>query len=316
MGRREILALIGLMQLILPALAAAAEQPHRPVVAVVTQRSIEATRGQMAAFLKGVREIGPIAGEDFDFVQRSTGLVAARAAPLLAELIALDPAVIVTQDTPLTLAGKRATRTIPIVGAFIADPVGFGLVKSVGRPEGNVTGLLSSIDKLVIKQVELLLQVIPEAKRIGVLLNANNPANVTGLHFIEREVPKHGVVLIAAWLQQSSEIDPAFNDFERQRVDAVFLFQDSLLSANQAQIAALARANKLPTMFGFREFVEAGGLMSYGLNVLDQWRRAGTYAARILKGAKPRDVPVEMQPRLELVINLKTARVLGLTIPP
>jgi putative tryptophan/tyrosine transport system substrate-binding protein len=235
---------------------------------------------------------------------------------LLSELISLNPEVMVTQDTPLTLAAKQATKEIPIVGVFISDPVGFGLVINLARPGGNVTGLLSGIDRLVPKQLELLLRVVPAATRIGVLFNANNPANVGGMRLLQDDPAARSLKFVPAPLRQSSEIEVAFEAFAGKHVDAVFVFQDMLFSGNAERVATLALQARLPTVFGFRLQVEAGGLMSYGLNVTDQWRRAGEYAAKILKGVKPADLPVEMQPRLELVINLKTAKTLGLTIPP
>jgi putative tryptophan/tyrosine transport system substrate-binding protein len=269
----------------------------------------------MDAFSRGIQEFGLLKGRDYEIVLRSTDGDATRAPGLLSELIGLNPALIVTQDTPLTLAAKRATQTIPIVGAFIADPVGFGLVASLARPGGNVTGLLFSIDELILKQLELLLQVVPEAMRIGVLLNANNPANVGGLRILETDAAALRLKFVPAALRRSGEIEPAFHTFTGEHVDAVFVFQDSLFFNTGEMIAASALAERLPTVFGFRESVEAGGLMSYGINVIYQWRHAGGYAAKILKGAKPAELPVEMQPKLELVINLKTAKALGITIP-
>ena len=175
--------------------------------------------------------------------------------------------------------------------------------------------MLSSIDKLTPKQLDLLLQVVPKATRIGVLFNASNPANAAGARFIQADTAARSVRLVPAGLHNFGEIDAAFHTFASEQVDAVLMFQDSSFSSNSDRVAALALAARLPTVFGFRVHVEAAGLMSYGLNVPDQWRRVAAFAAKILHGTKPADLPVEMQPKLELVINLKTAKALGLAIP-
>ena len=220
-----------------------------------------------------------------------------------------------TTDTPLTLAAKHATKEIPIVGVGFFDPVGFGLVASLAHPGGNVTGLLSAIDRMVPKQLELLHQVTPAVTRVGVLFNANNPANVSGLKVVQEDAAFRSFEFVTAPIRRSGDIVPAFDGFARERVGAVLVFQDGLFSRNAARIANLALAARLPTVFGFREFAEAGGLMSYGLNLIAQWQRAAAFVAKILKGAQPADLPVEMQPKLELVINLKTAKALGITVP-
>jgi putative tryptophan/tyrosine transport system substrate-binding protein len=176
--------------------------------------------------------------------------------------------------------------------------------------------LLSSIDKLPAKQLELLLQVVPGAIRVGILLNVSNPGNVYGLHALETDTAALPLKLVPAELHLPTEIEPAFQTFTREHVEAVFVSQDGLFLFNAERIASLALAARLPTVFGFREHVEAGGLMSYGLNRDDLWRHAASYVEKILKGAKPADLPVELHPKLELVINLKTAKALGVTIPP
>jgi putative ABC transport system substrate-binding protein len=232
------------------------------------------------------------------------------------ELIALNPAVIMTPDTTITVAAKKATETVPIIGVGISDPVGFGLVASLAHPEGNVTGLLSSIDKSTVKQLEILLQAVPSATRVGVMFNANNPANVAGARLLQTDKPARAIKLFPIELRSSSDIETAFQVLAGEHAGAVLVFQDGIFLFNAAQIAASALKAGVPTVFGFREHVEAGGLISYGLNRDDLWRRAGAYAAKILKGAKPGDLPVEMRPKLELVINLRTAKALGITIPP
>jgi putative tryptophan/tyrosine transport system substrate-binding protein len=317
MRRRNFIALVGGAMSSWPVRILAQNITRRPVVAILTSRTLDKVMLRYSnAFDQGMQESRLIAGQDYDLVLRSTETDATRVPKLLTELILLNPTVILTSDTPLTLAAKRATKEIPIIGVAISDPVGFGLVASLARPGGNVTGLLSSIDKLVPKQLDLLLQVVPTAMRIGVLFNASNPANAGGAHFFfGGDTAAQSVKPILVGLHDSNEIEAGFDTFASEHVDVVLVFQDSLFTSNADKVAALALARRLPTVFGFRVQVEAGGLMSYGINVTSQWHRAAAFAAKILKGVKPADLPVEMQPKLELVINLKTAKTLGLTIP-
>ena len=317
MRRREVIALIGGAVVAWPGIGVFADvSARRPLVAMLMQRSPEAVQRYMNAFAQGMQKLGLVAGRDFDMVQRSAESDPKRVPGLLTELIGLKPDVMLTGDTALTLAAKRATEAVPIVGVGIFDPVGFGLVASLARPGGNVTGLLSGIDKLQAKKLELLLQVVPGAIRVGILLNVNNPANVQGLHELETDTAALPLKFAPAELRLSTEIEPAFQTFTREHVEAVVVAQDGLFFFNAERIASLALAARLPTVFGFREHVEAGGLMSYGLNRDNLWRHAASYVGKILKGAKPADLPVELHPKLELVINLKTAKALGVTVPP
>jgi putative tryptophan/tyrosine transport system substrate-binding protein len=316
MQRRQLIALILGTALGEPVASLAQTPATVPCIAVLSSRSPDALQRYLDALGAALVKIGLVRKRDYMIAVRSTGGDATRIGQAVAEVIALRPAVIVTNDTPLTLAAKRATKEIPIVGVLIADPVGFGLVASLAHPGGNVTGLLSSVDKLVIKDVELLHQIAPSAKRIGVVFNAANPANAAGVPFLQANSAALAVNFLPAAVRTAADIDGAFRLFTREYADAVFVFQDALFSANQKRIAELALAARLPTVFGFREFVEAGGLMSYGLNVVAQWQRAAAFVDKILKGAKPADLPVELQPKLELVINATTAKALGLTIPP
>jgi len=316
MKRRDDIALVAGAALTRLRVAAAESIPRPPIVAILTARQPEGMLRYTDAFAQSMQAFGLAEGRDYEIVLRSTDGDVERMPRLLAELIALNPKAILTTDTPLTLAAKRATKEIPIVGIFIADPIGFGLVTSLAHPGGNVTGLLSSIDKLIVKQLELMLQVVPAAQRVGVLFNANNPANAEGVQFLRSDAAARSREFIPAGVRQAAEIDPTFQAFAREHAEAVFVFHDALFSRNAARITASALAAKLPTVFGFREFVEVGGLMSYGLSQIHQWQRAAAFTAKILSGTKPADLPVEVQPRLELVINLKTAKALGLNIPP
>jgi putative tryptophan/tyrosine transport system substrate-binding protein len=316
MQRRQLIVLFLLTMVAWPNLALAQVAATVPRIAIITVRTPEAMQRYLDAFAGALYKFGLVRERDYTIDLRSTGGDTTRDAPILAELITLNPAVIMTTDTPLTLAAKHATKEIPIVGVLISDPVGFGLVASLAHPGGNVTGLLSAIDRVVSKQLELLRQAIPAVTRVGMLFNANNPANVLGVKAIPEDAAFGSLKFVTAPARQSGDIDPAFLRFARERVEAVLVFQDGLFSRNAARIAKLALAARLPTVFGFREFVEDGGLMSYGLDLVSQWQRAAAFVDKILKGTKPADLPVEMQPRLELVINAKTAKALGLTIPP
>ena len=230
-----------------------------------------------------------IEGRDYDVAIRSTDGDVTRVPKLLAELIALKPAVILTTDTALALAAKRATKEIPIVGVLVAAPVEFGLVKSIAHPGGNFTGLLSSVGKLVPKQLELLQEVVPTATRIGVLFNASNPANSGGIPLLESDTASKPLLkLVPVGVRVPADIDTAFQAFAHDQVETVLVFQDALFSSNAKHIADLALTARLPTMFGFREQVEAGGLMSYGLNVIYQFRRTAAFVEKILKGTSSR----------------------------
>jgi putative ABC transport system substrate-binding protein len=313
--RREVLALLGWAGHAWPPVGVREISSKTILLVVLTARPPDSMRRYIRAFDEGMRQAGYVMGRDYEITLRSTGNDATRAPALLAELIGLKPRAILTGDTPLTLAAKRATKEIPIIGVFIADPVGFRLVASIAHPGGNVTGLLSSVDRLVSKQLELLLQTVPGRTRIGILANVKNPANTGGVRLVQSDAAARSLKFVPVEIGQPSEIDSAFRSFVYEHVEAILVFQDSLFNANAQQIAALALAARLPTVFGFRESAEAGGLMSYGLDVIYQWRRAAALAAKIINGANPADLPVEMQPRLELVINLKTAKALGITVP-
>jgi putative tryptophan/tyrosine transport system substrate-binding protein len=313
--RREVLALLGWAGQAWPPVGLSEISSKTALLAVVTARPPNSMRRYMRAFDEGMLQAGYVTGREYEITLRSTGSDATRAPALLAELIGLKPRAILTTDTPLTLAAKRATKEIPIISVLMADPVGFGLVQSIAHPSGNVTGLLSGVDRLVAKQLELLLQTVPGKTRIGILANVNNPGNTIAVRLVPKDPAARSLKFVPVQLGQLSEIEPAFRSFVEKQVEAILLLQDALFNANARQIAALALAARLPTVTGFRESAEAGGLMSYGLDLIYQWRRAAALAAKIINGANPADLPVEMQPRLELVINLKTAKALGITVP-
>ncbi len=234
---------------------------------------------------------------------------------LAAELVRLKVDVIVTSSRPATAAARQATRTIPIVFTVSGDSVADGSVASLARPGGNTTGLATLGPELVGKQLELLKAVAPNVSRVAVLQNPSNPAP-PALRQAKSAALALGMQLQILDARTPSGIEAAFAAMRTQRADGVLLLRDALFRTQRAQIAALAAKGRLPVVYGLKEHAEAGGLMAYGANVPQMYRRAATYVDKILKGAKPADLPVEQPTRFELVINLKAAKALGLTIPP
>jgi putative ABC transport system substrate-binding protein len=271
-----------------------------------------------AAFLQGLRDLGYIEGRNVVIEYRDPVGKYDRLPGLAAELVALKVDVIVVTSTPSTLAAKQATETIPIVFTWAADPVGSGLVASLARPGGNVTGLSLLAPELVGKRVELLKQVVPGASRIAALSHPGDYGKgVENEMLREADVAARalGMRLQVVQARGPEDFDRAFSDMTKARADAVTVQSTNIFFIERRRLADLAAKHRLPAIFLVREFVDAGGLMSYGANVADLHRRAATYVDKILKGAKPGDLPVEQPTKFELVINLKTAKAIGLTIP-
>ena len=214
------------------------------------------------------------------------------------------------------LAAKAATTTIPIVFSYNEDPVRLGLVTSLARPGGNLTGINFFSGELAAKRLELLRELVPGATRVAVLVNPTNPTVETMLRDVESASRAIGLQIQVLNASTSSEINAAFATLVRERPDALFVGSDPFFTSRRVQLVHLATRHAIPATYAGREFAEAGGLMSYGANVADAWRQVGVYAGRILKGAKPADLPVVQSTKFELVINVKTARMLGLTVPP
>jgi putative ABC transport system substrate-binding protein len=235
---------------------------------------------------------------------------------LAAELVSRHVAVIVTGGLPPTFAAKAATTTIPIVFLIGEDPVRLGIVTSFSRPDGNITGINNFTNELAAKRLELLRELVPQAARVAVLVN---PANVAGtetpLKDVEAAARAIGLQIQIHNANTSDEIDAAFETMSRERPDAVFVTTSTFFNGRRVQLAQLAAFHRLPASYGLRENVEAGGLMSYGTNIVDGYRQVGIYTGRILNGAKPADLPVVQPSKIELVINARTARMLGITVP-
>jgi len=269
-----------------------------------------------AGFLQGMRELGYVEGKDFVTESRNAEGQYARLPDLAAELVRLKVDVIITGAAAAVLPAQQATRTIPIVFAAITDPVGNGFVASLARPGGNTTGLATATDDTSPKQLELLATIVPNSSRIGLLGNPETPSFSPVLKVTRDAAQQAGISLMVMEARNLQDIENAFATFGSERVQAVMVVADSIFFGLRERIPELALRHRLPTMFSTREYTEAGGLMSYGQSVREFYRSAATFVHKIMRGAKPADLPVEQPTRFHLVINRKTADALGLTIPP
>ncbi len=270
----------------------------------------------LTAFQQGLRELGYVDKQNIAIEYRFAEERPERLPALAAELVQLNVAAILTVNTPASHAAKNATNKIPIVFTWVADPTAGGLVASVGRPGANVTGLTTFAAELSGKRLELLKQAVPGLSRVSVLWNSANPTATNVAREFEGAAPKVGIQVHALPLRSPDELPKAFESVARNRAGAVFVIEEAMLLPHRRRVLDLAAKQRLPTASQFREFADAGGLLSYGPNLPDLFRRAAIYVDKILKGAKPGDLPVQQPTKLELVINLKTARALGLTIAP
>ena len=270
----------------------------------------------LSAFRQGLHELGYVEGHSIATEYRWAEGKYERLPDLAAELVRLKVDVIVAVATPAVQAAKQATKAIPIVMLSVGDPVASGFVASVARPGGNITGLANIATELVGKQLQLLREVLPNVSLVTVLWNPTNPSNASQLREAAAAARALGVRVQPLEAQGPSDIDRAFVVMTKDRAGALLVLSDSMFIAQRERIADLATKSRLPAVYGLRPHAEAGGLMAYGANLLDLVRLAATFVDKILKGAKPADLPVEQPTRFELVINLKTAKALGLTIPP
>jgi putative tryptophan/tyrosine transport system substrate-binding protein len=314
--RRIGLEVVLAVGLVLAPLAGEAQQVGKLwQVGYLSSSSAERERARLAAFQQGLRELGYLEGKSVFIEQRYAGGEFARLPALAAELARLKVDVFVVAGAPAAHAAKKASNVIPIVMTAVADPVGMGLVASLARPGGSITGLSDFNTGVVVKRLEFLREVAPSASRVAVLLNPTNPSNPPQLKLTQAAAATLAVTLLAFEATRADEIDRAFAAIKLERPGALIVIGDPLLGSHAKRIVELSTRDRLPAIYWSREFPDAGGLMSYGTNVDDLWRRAATYVDKILKGAKPADLPVEQPTKFELVINLKTAKALGLTIP-
>jgi putative ABC transport system substrate-binding protein len=316
MRRREFITLLGGAAVAWP-LAARAQQPAMPVIGFLNVTSPEANAGRLRAFRQGLKDTGYVEGENVAIEYRWAESQYDRLPALAADLVRRKVAVIATAGSPVALAARAATTTIPIVFALNEDPVRLGLVASLARPDGNLTGINFFNVELVAKRLELLRELIPAVTHVAVLVNPGDAATA------EATVRDLGAAARAMGLQvrvfnasTSRDISEAFATFVRERLDALFVGSDAFFNSRRVQLANLASRHAIPATYPGRDFPEAGGLMSYGSNLTDAFHQIGVYTGRILKGAKPADLPVVQASKFELVINAETARMLGLTVPP
>jgi putative ABC transport system substrate-binding protein len=311
------LLISGLCALLLaPGVPADAQQSGKvPRIAYLTVAPLSANVARVEAFRQGLRERGYVEGKNIAIEWRSGEGKLKRESELVAEALRIKTDIIVTSGPTMTRAAKQATATIPIVMTFDTDPVGSGFIASLAQPGGNITGLSALSPELSGKQIELLKEIIPKVSRVAVLGNSNEPANPKTLKEIELAAGVLGVQVQSFDVRGPNEIEPAFRDATRVRADALVVLPSVVLSGQRAKVANLALRSRLPAMYFIQQFVEAGGLVSYGTSFPELSRRAAVYVDKILKGAKPADLPVEQPTKFELVINLKTAKQIGLTIP-
>jgi putative tryptophan/tyrosine transport system substrate-binding protein len=318
MDRRRFL-LTSLAGALAAPLAAVTAQPREkvPRVGYLTagSHSDQGRQRRFEAFRQGLRELGYVEGQNIAIESRWAEGKDDRYPALAADLVRMKVAVIVAVGGAATKAAQQATRTIPIVMSLVNDPLGSGLVPNLARPGGNVTGISLMAPDLVGKQLGVLKEMVPKVARVALLRNPANPASAPQLREAEAAARALGVRLQTLEARVSQEIDSAFAAMTRQRAGALVVLTDSIFTNQRTQIAELAAERRLPAVYGNTEHAEAGGLVAYGANFLDLERRAATYIDRLLKGAKPADLPIEQPSKFELIINLKTAKALGLTIP-
>jgi putative ABC transport system substrate-binding protein len=314
MQRREFITLLGGAAAAWP-LAVRAQQPAMPMVGFLGSGSPQSDAFRMAAIRQGLNESGYVEGRNVAFEYRWAEDHNERLPAMAADLVRREAAVIVLFGTTSVMAAKQATATIPIVFAIGGDPIKSGLVASLARPGGNITGVSFLINTLVAKQVEVLHETVPKTALIGFLVNPTNPIADTDTKNLLVAAEMLGQKLLVVQSRTDSELETAFVTLVQQRAGALVVGADPFLTDRRDKIVELAARQKVPAIYPLREFATAGGLMSYGTSATEAFRLVGLYAGRILRGEKPADLPVQQSTKVELIINLKTAKTLGLNIP-
>jgi putative ABC transport system substrate-binding protein len=314
MRRRDFITLLG--GAAMWPLAARAQQPAMPVIGFLDTRSPDGMTDRLRAFREGLKDSGYVERQNVAIEYRWAENQLDRLPELAAELVRRQVAVLVAGTSLAAFAAKTATTTVPIVFLAPEDPVRIGLVASLGRPGSNLTGINFFSAELTAKRLELLRELVPGVVRVAVFVNPANATNTeTTLRDVQSAASAMGLQIQVLNASTSREIDAAFATFVRERTDALFVAADAFFANRRVQLAQLATLHKVPATFSNRDFAEVGGLMSYGADIGDAFRQVGVYAGRILKGAKPADLPVVQSSKLELVINAQTARMLGLAVP-
>ena len=316
MIRRQFITLLGGAAAAWPLAARAQQQPAKlPTLGFIVSTTPSAESERITAFLQRLRELGWIEGRtitiEFRFAEGHTH----RLSELATEVVRLKVDVIVAQSTPAVFAAKQATSVIPIVFPVSGDPIGTGLVASLARPGGNVTGLSLQQRDLGGKRIELLREAVPGLRRLAIMADVGNPVAQLEMREVQTNAQALGLDVVTAEIRRTEDIVPAFEAL-KGHVEAVYVAASPLLNANRIRINTWALAVRLPTMHGLRDSVEAGGVLSYGPNFPELFRRAAEIVDKVLRGTKPADIPVEQPTRFDLVVNLVTAKALGLTIPP
>jgi putative tryptophan/tyrosine transport system substrate-binding protein len=315
MRRREFFFGVGLATVFTPQRAVSIEG-KRPLIGVLVGGSEASSKRYRGSFDKGLEELGYLAGRDIVVVYRYADGDTARFSSLAEEVFKLGCSIIVSGTTLGASAAKKAAAGTPIVSPVLSDPVGFGLAASQSRPGGSVTGILNWVDSLPGKQIDIALEVMQGLHQMGLILNTENASNALYQFYADATARRLGVRLVPFEIHSSGDLDVAFNELARQNIPMALLPQDVLFLSQRQKIAALGLSLRIATMFGLREHVEEGGLISYGVDLRESWHRAAYYVDKIIKGALPGDLPIEFPTKLDLVINMKTARALNLTISP
>jgi putative ABC transport system substrate-binding protein len=315
MRRREFITLIGGAAVAWPLAAGAQQQPVRPLIGFLSPLSAASAARNVAAFRSGLRDLGYLEGRNVTLALRYGEGAPERMAPLAQELVALKPDALMAGAASGALAAQAATRTIPIVIITNDDPVALGFAQSIARPGGNITGTWFDYDALVSKRLEFLKLAVPVLTRVGVIVNPDDPSDALMIPRLPAAARALAVTLEQFDVRDATQLDAMAAAIGRSDVGGLFVGDGPMLNSARAQVTAMVARLRLPAMYGFREFANAGGLLSYGYNLPDTYRQSARLMVRILKGERPGDLPFELPARYELIVNLKAAKAIGLTIP-
>ena len=315
MKRRDFIRLVSGAAVAWP-LGARAQQSGIPLIGIINAGSAASTADGYEAFRGQLRQFGYVEGRNIRYEYRFADGFLDRLPRLAEELVQLKPTVIVSAPMPTNVAVHNVTKTIPIVMSTGADPVGFGLVQSLSHPGGNVTGLTNFAEALAAKQLDLIRQLQPSLTRVAVLINVENPLHVPQWRETQDAAARASITLVPYEFHKPDDFEPAFTAFVKAKAEALLVPPDTTFSNHRRRIVQLAAQAKLPAIYFSRQYIEEGGLMSYGPNTVENYRYAAVYVDKILKGAKPGGLPIEQPTKIELLVNLKTARALGVAVPP